>query len=153
MSSISFSYTDSRGHTTDWTVEHWKESGRYIQGVCTVDEQYRTFRKDRIGKYLGEGKATLTEPYMPPPPKIDTRPEICFTGFPKVQRAVLEELALRHSMDVKKDTTKTLAFLCCGPNSGPAKMSRAREQGCLIIDEPGLKTMLNTGELPEPWED
>ena len=153
MSSISFSYTDSRGHTTDWTVEHWKESGRYIQGICTVDEQFRTFRKDRINRYLGEGEAALTQPYSPPPPKVDTAPEICFTGFPKVQRAVLEELASNNQMAVKKDVTKGLAFLCCGPNAGPSKVAKARDRGCLIIDEPGLKSMLDTGELPEPWED
>ncbi|WP_417544398.1 hypothetical protein [Marinobacter sp.] len=153
MNSIAFNYTDSRGHTTDWTVEDWKEAGRYIQGVCTNDEQFRTFRKDRINRYLGESEIAVTEPYTPPPPKIDTRPEICFTGYPKIQRAALEELASTRSMAVKKDVTKGLAFLCCGPNAGPSKVEKARERGCLIIDEPGLKAMLETGELPEPWED
>ncbi|MEX0738162.1 MAG: hypothetical protein WD071_02355 [Pseudohongiella sp.] len=153
MSSISFTYTDSRGHTTDWIVEHWKETGRYIQGVCKVDEQFRTFRKDRVEQYLEQGEARLTQPYVAPPPRVDTRPEICFTGFPKVQRSVLEDMASGRQMSVKKDVTKGLAFLCCGPNAGPAKVARARDRGCLIIDEPGLKTMLDTGELPEPWED
>ena len=153
MESLSFTYTDSRVHTTDWTVGHWKETGRYIQGVCTVDEQFRTFRKDRVDQYLEEGAASLTQPYVPPPPRVDTRPEICFTGFPRVQRSVLEDMVIGREMAVKKDVTKGLAFLCCGPNAGPAKVARARERGCLIIDEPGLKTMLDTGELPEPWED
>jgi NAD-dependent DNA ligase len=153
MNSLSFNYTDSRGHTTDWTVEHWKESGRYIQGVCTADSQFRTFRKDRVNRYLGEGEAVLTQPYVPAPPKVESRPEICFTGFPKVQRSVLEHLASDHQMAVKKDVTKGLAFLCCGPNAGPAKVAKARDRGCLIIDEPGLKMMLDTGELPEPWEE
>ncbi len=153
MSSISFNYTDSRGHTTDWTVEDWKESGRYIQGLCTVDDNFRTFRKDRINNYLGDGEAVLTEPYTPPPPKVETRPEICFTGFPKVQRAALEEMASGRDMAVRSSVTRGLDFLCCGPNAGPKKVATARDQGCLIIDEPGLKSMLATGELPEPWED
>ncbi|MBB5320455.1 BRCT domain-containing protein [Marinobacter oulmenensis] len=152
MEIICFNYTDSRGHTTDWRLSEWKESGRYLQGVCSVDGRFRTFRKDRVNSYLDAGADVLTEPYSPPPPTIDTRPEICFTGFPKVQRGALEDMARSHEMAVKKDVTKDLAFLCCGPNAGPAKVAKARERGCLIIDEPGLKMMLDTGEIPESWE-
>ena len=152
MDAISFNYTDSRGHTTDWQISNWKESGRYVQGICSVDGQFRTFRKDRINHYLETSEEVLTEPYTPPPPTVDTRPEICFTGYPKVQRSALETLANEYRMAVKKDVTKGLAFLCCGPNAGPAKVARARDRGCLIIDEPGLRMMLGTGELPESWE-
>lgn len=153
MKSILFSYTDSRGNTTDREVVDWKETGRYIQGICVASSEFRTFRKDRIVRYLGEGEAQLSRPYTPPPPKPETGPEICFTGFPKIQRAHLEQIATASKMVVRKDVTKALAFLCCGPNAGPAKMDRARERDCLIIDEPGLKMMLDTGELPELWED
>ncbi|MDK8463433.1 hypothetical protein [Marinobacter sp. SS13-12] len=152
MEAISFNYTDSRGHTTDWTVSGWNESGRYIQGVCTVDEQFRTFRKDRINRYLGGSEVAITVPYTPPPPKIETRPQICFTGFQKAQRATLEAFASDNQMLVRKDVTKDLAFLCCGPSAGPSKVSRARDKGCLVIEESGLRTMVETGVLPESWE-
>ncbi|OEY67447.1 hypothetical protein [Marinobacter sp. X15-166B] len=151
MGSISFTYTDSRGNTAEWVVEHWKESGRYLQGVCVVDEKYRTFRKDRIDRYLGEGEATVTQPYTPPPPKIETRPEICFTGFSKATRASLEELATRRDMLVRKSVTKSLAFLCCGPNAGPVKIQTARDQGCFILSHEALLTMLETGEIPDEY--
>lgn len=149
MGSISFNYTDSKSETNDWTVEHWKESGRYLQGVCQHDGKFRTFRKDRINRYLGESEATVRQPYTPPPPKVDTRPEICFTGFAKDVRADLESQATVHLMAVKKDVTKGLTFLCCGANAGPAKTARARDRGCFILSHDALLTMLETGEIPD----
>lgn len=147
MKSIMFNYTDSKGHTTDWELVNWKESGKYLQGTATADSQFRTFRKDRINRYLGEGEAVLTEPYVAPPPKIDTRPEILFTGFAKAQRAELEALAEEKGMRVRKEVTKNLAFLCCGSNAGPRKVESARAKGCFILSDDALMGLFETGEL------
>lgn len=149
MGSISFNYTDSKAETKDWTVEHWTESGRYLQGVCRTDGKYRTFRKDRINRYLGESEATIRQPYTPPPPKVETRPEICFTGFAKATKSELADLAAQRQMLVKGKVTKKLAFSCCGPNAGPVKMQTAREQGCFILSQAMLMAMLETGEVPD----
>lgn len=153
MGSILFNYTDSRGHTTDWELDQWKESGKYLQGVCIADMKFRTFRKDRINHYLGEGEAALTEPYIPPPPKIETRPEIAFTGFPKERRAELEALAGEKGMLVRKAVTQKLAFLCCGSRAGPNKVEAARTMGCFILGDAALLDMLATGELSDECTD
>lgn len=149
MGSISFNYTDSRGHTTDWEIDQWKESGKYLQGTCVADVKFRTFRKDRINRYLGDGESVLTEPYIPPPPKIETRPEIAFTGFAKAKRAELEAMAFDNGMLVRKDVTQGLAFLCCGPNAGPKKIAKGRAKDCFILADESLIGMLETGDLAD----
>lgn len=149
MKSIAFSYTDSRGHTTDWELLEWRESGRYLQGTAKVDGKFRTFRKDRINRYLGEGETALSEPYVPAPPTLDSRPEIAFTGFPKSKRAELEAFASEHGMRVRKSVTQDLVFLCCGANAGPSKVQAARDQGCFILDEAALTAMVETGEIED----
>lgn len=69
----------------------------------------------------------------------DTEPsevaiEILFTGFPKAQRAELEELADLRGWKVVKSVTVGLTYLCTGPNAGPAKIEQAGDVGADVID-------------------
>lgn len=49
---LSFSYKDSGGNVTERSLTHWKETSKYIQGRSEIDDFYRTFRKDRVLKFL-----------------------------------------------------------------------------------------------------
>jgi BRCT domain type II-containing protein len=91
------------------------------------------------------GAPPHTQPQAPP----DQRPQILFTGFPKVQRAHLEVLSDAGGLRVVKTVTQGLVFLCIGPTAGPTKVAKARAQGVYIVHEPELHGLLETGELPD----
>lgn len=149
MKSFAFNYTDSRGHTTDWTIEDWNETGRYIQGVCTAEEQLRTFRKDRINRYLGDGEFVLREPYSPPLSKVEARPEMALTGSLKIRRTELQAMATVEGMLVRKAVAQKLVFLCCGPDAGFKKVESSAFKGCFILEDEALLEMLETEELAD----
>lgn len=147
MELLAFRYRNSRGEVKDWALSKWKESGKYVSGFSARDDQYRTFRKDRIIEYLADAASVLLQPYIEPPPPVSAKPDILFTGFPKARRAELEALATVAGMRVRKTVTKDLIFLCCGPNAGPIKVEGAREKGAFILFDESFLGMLETGEL------
>ncbi|MCH1928755.1 hypothetical protein L9G16_01015 [Shewanella sp. A25] len=73
--------------------------------------------------------------------------EIGFTGFKSEQRALLERIAHEHSLTVRKTVSKTLHFLCLGPNAGPSKIELAKQFGTITIDENTFHRLVNDGEL------
>jgi len=149
MEIVSFIYEDARGQTKAWRLAKWSEVGKYLQGVCVEDRKFRTFRKDRIVSYDDGAEHILFEPWVAPPPKLTSKPDILFTGFPKARRAELEALAEAHGMVVRKTVTKGLVFLCCGANAGPTKIEAARDKGCFLMLESAFLLMLETGEVEE----
>lgn len=146
MELLGFTYTDAKGQTKAWRIVKWEEAGKYLKGVCVDDNKFRTFRKDRIVSYDGGAEHFLIEPWVAPPPKLASKPDILFTGFPKSRRAELEALAEAHGMVVRKTVAKGLVFLCCGPNAGPTKVEGARGKGCFLMLEESFVGMLETGE-------
>ena len=153
---LTFIYRNAAGKEGLRTLTDWREEGHYLKGFSVSHGEVRTFRKDRVTvKYLDGSDKSLHVPYSPPPPKpdagkpADDRPQIAFTGFAKVQRAVLEAKAEENGLRVCKSVTMNLAYLCAGPNAGPTKVDKARMQDVFILSEAQLHLLLATGEIPD----
>ncbi|CAI0764044.1 BRCT domain-containing protein [Serratia ficaria] len=78
--------------------------------------------------------------------------EICFTGFKKEDKARLIKIASDKGMIVRGDITVNLHFLCGGYNAGPKKLEVARKKGTLILRESEFLTLIETGELPDDYD-
>ena len=72
-------------------------------------------------------------------------PEICFTGFGPTEKSVLQALAQESGFHVAKTVTQNLAYLCVGPNAGPAKKHKAESQGVSVIDEGAFRSLCTGG--------
>ena len=80
----------------------------------------------------------------------ERRDQICFTGFSPSERSELETSASAIlNLEVKSSVTKGLRYLCTGPNAGPAKVTKAKEQGATVISVEQFQTFCATGEIPE----
>lgn len=149
-----FTYKNAAGEVSERLLSSWSESGHYIKGHAD-DGRVLTFRKDRVLAYLNGCEALLRNPVAVPPPRlerakpVEAQPEILFTGFARVQRGVLEQRAQQAGLRVMQSVSKHLTFLCCGPNAGPAKVERSREQGVYVLSEPEFFLLVETGELPD----
>jgi DNA polymerase-3 subunit epsilon len=75
--------------------------------------------------------------------------QICFTGFSASEKDRLGQLATDDGLDVVKTVTQSLAYLVTGPNAGPAKLKKAREQDVIVMDEAQFAKFLQDGELPD----
>lgn len=152
---LRFIYTNAKRETREHVVTGWSEVGHYIEGFSQTDQGPRTFRKDRVDRYLDGCEALLTTPNSPPPPRIqresksDERPQVLFTGFAKAARAALEGKANDAGLRVVSMVTQGLVFLCCGPNAGPSKVEKARAQDVYVLNEGQFHVLLETGELLE----
>ncbi|WP_167144917.1 BRCT domain-containing protein [Pseudomonas sp. OTU750018] len=150
---LKFIYTNAKGETAEWTLTRWRENSLYIQGRSETDYIPRTFRKDRVQRYLSGEEQLLFEKASPAPqplPKaaLDQRPQILFTGFKSTDRKSLEAKAVENGLRVMKTPTKLLSILCIGYNAGPSKIESARESGAFIMNEFEFEAFLATGELP-----
>lgn len=159
---LHFLYQNAKGEKKQYEVANWTEAGHYIEGYALNAQAFRTFRKDRVLEYLNDGGLLLKDPRPPAPPKITRSkapahdpnvPQILFTGFGKDHRANLEQQAGSAGLRVTKTVTQALTFLCAGPNAGPKKVAKAKEQHVYIVTEHQLFVLLETGELPdECWD-
>ena len=87
--------------------------------------------------------------YSQRPPKTKEKlDQICFTGFDQTARAALEERAREAHLEVVKSVTKSLRYLCAGPNAGPSKLEKAKKQHVVLMSPEQFDTMIETGELP-----
>lgn len=73
--------------------------------------------------------------------------EVCFTGFGKIKKAELINLAKENGMLIRNDVTAKLDILVTGDNAGPSKMKSAKGKGIKITDADGFKKLLETGEI------
>lgn len=80
-------------------------------------------------------------------PKKEKLTQICFTGFSATEKAKLAALAYEAKLEVVGSVTKNLAFLCVDENAGPAKVSKAQEQGVHVLDQTQFMHLLETGEI------
>ena len=84
------------------------------------------------------------------PPKSRRRKrtnQICFTGFSPSDKDRLGQLATADALDVVKSVTQSLAYLVTGPNAGPAKLKKAREQNVVVMNEGQFAKFLLNGEI------
>lgn len=155
---MKFRYRNAKGEEQLHTLSSWSEEGGYITGYCVEAAGPRRYLKFRVLEYLDGSADLLQDPYTPAPQKPDrrgppdSRPQILFTGFPKIQRADLERRADEAGLRVMKSrkVTEYLDFLCWGPTAGPVKVSAARAQGVLILRQDELLRLCETGEMPDP---
>lgn len=77
-----------------------------------------------------------------------TGPEVCFTGFSPSRRERLEEDARAARLEVVTTVTRSLKYLVTGPNAGPAKLQKARQQNVTLLNADQFHDLLETGELP-----
>jgi len=154
---LRFVYVDAAGITTRRELSVWSESDNYIKGLQALDNGRRTFRKDQVVEYLATNDAWDACPHPLPSPgpafwdkveKPAARLEIAFTGFAAARRADLEAAATGAGLQVRKDVTQNLSFLCTGPNAGPKKVAKAFQMQIVIMDEEAFAWMLETGEIP-----
>lgn len=162
LAEIEFDYVDARGKASHRRVSVEAVDAEYLEGFCHAALETRTFVVGRVrGKILDTGTGELLAPkkwaaqarrdprngevtmggeskhddeYDDEDGIADAVDEILFIGFPKAQCAELEELAALRGMKVVKSVTAGLAYLCAGPNAGPAKINQAIEVGAGIID-------------------
>lgn len=88
--------------------------------------------------------------HFPPKTRRHKRngPEICFTGFSLAERKQLVEEAKQAQLEVVTMVTRSLRYLVTGPNAGPTKLQRAREQKVTLLNADQFHAMLERGELP-----
>lgn len=170
--STKFIYCDARGVISYRDIANVSKTEEYIQGYCTQDNGFRTFRKDRILEHVDEEK-NVDERLKyhianHPPPRessspgegsarrsytrylnTSNAPEICFTGFKQEDKVRLAEQAKTAGMFVCASVTKQLVYLCCGYNAGPKKIEKSRHQGTIILNDLQFVELLETGEIPE----
>lgn len=171
-----FVYVDSRGTISARAVVRVSESEGYIQGMCLMDDAFRTFRKDRVLEYVqDEGQLQSRLEHWQKPEKAEDvanqlansrfsiggnglRPrakkpdnaiEVCFTGFKAADKDRLATIASDAGMTVRTSVTTFLDFLCCGYNAGPKKIDKARHQGVVTLSEGQFIALVETGEIPE----
>lgn len=87
--------------------------------------------------------------YSQQPPKTKEKlDQICFTGFDQTVRALLESKAREAHLEIVRSVTKNLRYLCAGPNAGPSKLKRAKQQHVILMSPKEFENMIETGELP-----
>lgn len=156
-----FTYQDSRGIITKRNLIRWHEDDRYIYGVGADGIGARTFSKTRILETFNSQadweSCAHPEPQNSPEREAayqrvrrgpDNRLQIAFTGFAAARRAELESVAGEAGLRVCKGVTAGLSFLCAGPNAGPSKVAKSREQGVVILSDDEFFNLIENGEIP-----
>ena len=99
-----------------------------------------------------------------PRPKKQSPLEICFTGFPPVEKEELCGLAEALGFRVRTRVTENLHILCVGDNPGPVKLQEAKTQGatiipvddflnCVVIKEDDEDEEVHTNQEPAPKQE
>lgn len=150
---LRFVYEDADGRTSTRTVKNWEEDAVYIEGFCLDKLAVRTFRKDRVVTYLNDTDLLLSNP-EPAFKELEATSEpiavrqILFTGFSKLDRADLEQIARDNGFQVCQTVTVSLDYICVGRNAGPSKLAEARKRGAIELDEHQFRQLIETGEVP-----
>ena len=156
---LRLTYCNAEGEISERVLTRWVEAGHYLKGHDLAKGRVLTFRKDRVREYFDGCEALLIGPSAPPPPKParqssqDSKPQMLFTGYGAAQRKALEAQASEAGLVIVSTVTKSLTFLACGPNAGPAKIEKARAQGVYIVADQHLQALLLTGELLDELPD
>ncbi|MDO8908896.1 MAG: BRCT domain-containing protein [Pseudohongiella sp.] len=148
---LKFIYEDAQGNMSAREVSSWRESKEYIDGFCLAAGEGRTFRKDRILRFIS-GDELLQIPSVSQSKSTQkakvSKTEILFTGFSSEDRLELEQKAKNAGMMVRKSVTQNLHYLCAGENAGPNKIAEAEHAGTIIIDESEFNDLVELGLVP-----
>jgi len=80
----------------------------------------------------------------------DKRFEVCFTGFPKLEKERLIQIAEDNDLFVRTGVATTLGLLICGESAGWAKLKKAGELNISkVYGAEGFENFLETGEVEE----
>lgn len=150
---LSFVYEDADGNVSTRNIVNWQEDDVYFEGFCLDRNEVRTFKKERVLSYLDDSERFLkkTNPVVAEFKKSNKRvnsSEILFTGFGKVERAKLEELARHGGLTVCQSATVGLDYICTGKNAGPAKLAQALANGAIELSVDEFYQLVKTGEIP-----
>ena len=75
---------------------------------------------------------------------------VCFTGFPKDEKAELIKYANENGLFIRKSVTKDLGLLVCGKTAGWKKLEIANKLNVpRVIGTEGFYNFLETGEFVE----
>lgn len=149
---LRFIYRHNDGLESERALIKRNEDSHYINGRSADNSLPKTYRKDRIVEFL-QGEELLLGDAAPPAPEpaprapSDQRPQIPFTGFPKAEKAELEELAAARGLWVMSKAGRNLAFICCDPTAGPVKIRKAHDAGASIMHSATFRHFLATGEI------
>ncbi|HDR0964085.1 hypothetical protein ACFGY2_07175 [Pasteurella multocida] len=161
IGTISFSYTDSEGNFTTRTVDVMYVDDVYIKGFCHKQNDSRTFRADRIvGDIVMNGQCYNVDDWMELhnstvlstyKPKIisSLNIEVCFAGFEKENKEMLEQKAIDSGFTVCSSVTQNLKFLVIGPTVQHKIMRLAQEVNATFLSEVEFLEMIETGEIPQ----
>lgn len=150
-----FVYQNENGVTTKRELISLTESDDYIKGIQRLDDGIRTFRKSQIQEILNTDEAWNNCPYPEAKPQErrqknspdEIKPEIAFTGYAAAKRTEFENLSTEYGMQVRKDVTQNLGYLCVGPNAGAKKIQKALDMGITILEESEFLWFIDTGEI------
>lgn len=153
MATLFFIYQNAENILSARTVMNAVNKGDYFQGFCSSSNVIRSFKHDRVVEFVADENGLI--PLLPDweakkssIPKKPHKLEICFTGFKETDKIRLSKLALDAGMLVRSSVTGYLDILCCGYNAGAKKIEKAREMQLIILSEPQLINLLETGDLP-----
>ena len=142
-------YLDGVETFTTRSVFVRKEYGEYFSGYCTLRNANRTFRKDRVLRYLnGTELHLITTDYLNNDHNPNNKLEVTFIGFKKAEKEALVKLAKKNKLYVATVITKRLfALVIGGGRDAPTKRAQAEEQGAYIMDETQFRHFIETGEI------
>ncbi|HDR1413177.1 WYL domain-containing protein [Pasteurella multocida] len=161
LSTISFSYTDAEGNFTTRTVDVMYVDDVYIKGFCHKQNDSRTFRADRIvGDIVMNGQRYNVDDWLElnnstvlstSKPQITSslNLEVCFAGFEKENKEILEQKAIDSGLTVCSSVTQNLKFLVIGPAIQHKIMKLAQEVNATLLSEFEFLEMIETGEIPQ----
>ncbi len=159
-------YCNAKQEVKKYHLVNTSISAEHFQAVSIADRKSKTFRQDRVLKIFSD-ESELDEfdlnsinlsdyslnfaPVRSRIRKMD-KLSICFTGFGASDKQALTEIAIDNNLHVTSGVTKSLSFLCCGPNKGPSKITKAQENGAIILTQGQFENLIDTGEIPESGE-
>ena len=154
MTMLYFIYQNARNEISAQTVRNAVNKGEYFSGFSLTDNAPRSFRYDRVIEFVSDenGLIPLLLIWEGKKDNIPRKPhklEICFTGFKEADKTRLSALTTAAGMLVRASVTGYLDILCGGYNAGAKKIEKAKEMQLIILSEPQLINLLETGELPE----
>ncbi|MFC0989555.1 hypothetical protein ACFGY4_07910 [Pasteurella multocida] len=161
LGTISFSYTDAEGNFTTRAIDVTYVDDVYIKGFCHKQNDNRTFRADRIvGDIVMNGQRYNVDEWLElynstvlstSKPKVisSLNLEVCFAGFEKENKEMLEQKAIDSGFTVCSSVTQNLKFLVIGPKIQHKIMEQAQEVDATFLSEIEFLEMIETGEIPE----
>lgn len=144
-----FEYENTSGKRSIKRLVYFHDRGSQIYGRNDGEAMLKSYSKSRIIRQIS-GPWNDLPLYVAPPRPIapPRRPDIVFTGFDTARRLELEAAATAAGYLVRREVSKKLAVLVCGPAPGPSKLRQAAAAGADIIREEDCANLFADGVLP-----